>query len=684
MKLWMKSLLAMGVIGGTTGAAIGASYAFVKIDPSEQGYQYKSRFSKYTNIDKSNVTGLKARVVKHGGDFFDDKIAEIDLVKKQVEGKNIDDYFTEYASKHKGNSPDFVIHVGSMTFDNQYTTAIKPSEFIDFIKWFFKNVSWGPEISTLTSFSIIRGVEINGNTVTLGGHTSKRHETTNIKFYPDAFFGSLPMYTTITGPGSKPDSMLAKFGNASTLEDINRVVKNIAPLFDKAMKKNVQDNIGKKFGDITVNKEDVKNANYKFEKHLYPIGKFLVNGKHVEKYQTYTHINPELYSAIAKKYPYHLKETTGPVIERNSKGEYKIVTKKHKYMPISERIPMPEILSLNPKFKGIGSSWLHYVATHEYGHHQTLDAANDQSGKNVLLGAWQKINSPSFDGSAYNIKNVNLYLKARANGLQVRRVAASEAEKSKRDIKNYKEGIYAKFSTDNGKSFETNKQIFGTEKEDWIEINKEGGEDKEWLFKKYAKVLEFAQNYPPFAKQLQPSWRVFHPTKPSDWDKYPSLLDLISNSSNMPIILNNITLPPKTPSKKNIDTRALVTKKVLGKIYNGQPYKGYLLNAFDNNSGTLSEDIDAPAEVLSNGHYIKANDLPINPNWNKEELKIWNDMPLDYNLSGYNYINLDGKKTIDSAIAKQGRGKFTSDDIKSIFTDYTMTFPLHIYQVKNH
>ncbi|TCG11007.1 PDxFFG protein [Mycoplasma marinum] len=677
MKLWTKSLLAIGVIGATSGVAIGASYVFIKTNSTSSGYRYQSRLSKYTKIDKLG-NDLQARVVEHAGDFIDDKIAEVDLKSKKINGQNIDDYFVEYAKKHKGVSPDFVIRVGAMNFDNQYTSAIKPSEFVEFIKWFFQNVSWGPEIVTLTSFSIVRGVENKGGSITLGGHSSQNHETTNIKFYPDAFFGSLPMYSLWAGAGQNSDSMFAPFGKSGTLGDVSKVVENIAPIYNKVMKENMKSYIGKKIHGITVKESDVKNAGYKFVKHLYPVGSGFIDGKKVDKFQAYSHINPGLYDAIAKKYPYHLRKSNGPVIEQNSKGEYKVIAKKHEYMPISERIPMSEILSLNPKFKGYGTSWLHYVSTHEYGHHQTLNSASDFSSDSVLLGAWTKSSGPSFDSSAYNLKNVNMYLKSRANGIQVRGVSAWEVGKPKRDINNYQKGIYAKFSTDNGKSFETNKQIFGTDKEDSFKVfEPKFVLSKEYWFEYFKQALYLLQDFNA-TKYLNPEEMVLKITKPEDWNKHKSLLDFLIRNKDASVFKNNINITKtydEEEIKGKVDVRGLVAKSIFKNIYKGRTYLGYLLNAFDNNSGTLSQGLKGPAEVLSNRHFINSKDLPKISNLTDVEKEALNSRVKEYSLSGYNFKNSSGKTVIESAKEKVGKGKFIYDSLSGIFTNYTMTFP---------
>ncbi|MGV2392587.1 UNVERIFIED_CONTAM: PDxFFG protein [Campylobacter lari] len=63
---------------------------------------------------------------------------------------------------------------------------------------------------TLKSFSIVKGVEMSGNNITLGSHANKNKEYTTIKFFPDAFFGTLPIYSELDGRGNAQDSLTYK------------------------------------------------------------------------------------------------------------------------------------------------------------------------------------------------------------------------------------------------------------------------------------------------------------------------------------------------------------------------------------------------------------------------------------------------------------------------------------------
>ncbi|XWT74927.1 PDxFFG protein [Mycoplasma leachii] len=124
--------------------------------------------------------------------------------------------------------PYLNIRYGSFNFYNQYIEAVSPQEFYKFTKWFMKNVSWGPEIITLKSFSIVKGVEMSGNSITLGAHSNKNKEETTIKFYPDAFFGTLPIYSNLSGRGNAYESLTYKLNQqVLTQKDLEGFLANV-------------------------------------------------------------------------------------------------------------------------------------------------------------------------------------------------------------------------------------------------------------------------------------------------------------------------------------------------------------------------------------------------------------------------------------------------------------------------
>lgn len=100
------------------------------------------------------------------------------------------------------------IKYGSFSFYDEYVLAVISKQFLEFSNWFITNVAWGSNLLTLDSFRLVPRVVQNGNAITLGSRSTLHKEVSEIKFYPDAFFGSLPIYSEIAGVGNAGDSLI--------------------------------------------------------------------------------------------------------------------------------------------------------------------------------------------------------------------------------------------------------------------------------------------------------------------------------------------------------------------------------------------------------------------------------------------------------------------------------------------
>ncbi|WP_027334578.1 PDxFFG protein [Mycoplasmopsis felifaucium] len=229
--VWHKYAISAGILGSITAIALGSMYAYAqksddkhgKINPTKandlitsfidvRNEEPKTNFVEIHNNKKQIEYNPKADTVK----FADNTIM------------STDEYLNKYYQKHHA-LPYLNIKYGSFNFYNQYIEAVSPLEFFNFTKWFMSNVSWGPEILTLKSFSIVKGVEMHGNSITLGSHANKNKEYTTIKFFPDAFFGTLPMFSELDGRGNMQDSLTYKINkNILTAPELQDFLANIA------------------------------------------------------------------------------------------------------------------------------------------------------------------------------------------------------------------------------------------------------------------------------------------------------------------------------------------------------------------------------------------------------------------------------------------------------------------------
>ncbi|MCV3743535.1 PDxFFG protein [Ureaplasma sp. ES3154-GEN] len=137
------------------------------------------------------------------------------------------EFFDLFINNNDFNLPRLELKTGPILFVNEYIPALSPDEFIEYTNWFLQNVSWGPDLVTLTKFSLTPGVETQGNAIILGSHSGTR-EKTQIKFSPDAFFGSMPIFSALAGPGQDSDKLTYKLNskNLST-EELTKYLKNL-------------------------------------------------------------------------------------------------------------------------------------------------------------------------------------------------------------------------------------------------------------------------------------------------------------------------------------------------------------------------------------------------------------------------------------------------------------------------
>lgn len=228
--VWHKYVISAGILGGITAIALGSMYAYSKNSDDKLGKVNPTNPEELKNIFIDRKVEPKTNFVEiHNNKHritYDPKTDSVLLENNRSVSaeKYLDDYYKKYHAL-----PYLNIKYGSFNFYNQYIEAVSPYEFYKFTKWFMNNVSWGPEIITLKSFSIVKGVEMHGNSITLGSHANKNKEYTTIKFFPDAFFGTLPVYSELEGKGNAQDSLTYKINKKILTEpELQSFLGNIA------------------------------------------------------------------------------------------------------------------------------------------------------------------------------------------------------------------------------------------------------------------------------------------------------------------------------------------------------------------------------------------------------------------------------------------------------------------------
>ncbi|QVK05135.1 PDxFFG protein [Mycoplasma mycoides] len=227
--VWHKYAISASLIIAATTAILGSAYKYSNTSVEKLGRKNFSDEESFKNafIDPNALPVTQFSEI-HNNKFKVDYDPLKDVVKVNGKELSVDKYLDQYYKKYHA-LPYLNIRYGSFNFYNQYIEAVSPQEFFKFTKWFMKNVSWGPEIITLKSFSIVKGVEMNGNSITLGAHSNKNKEETTIKFYPDAFFGTLPIYSSLSGRGNAHESLTYKLNQqVLTKKDLESFLTNIS------------------------------------------------------------------------------------------------------------------------------------------------------------------------------------------------------------------------------------------------------------------------------------------------------------------------------------------------------------------------------------------------------------------------------------------------------------------------
>ncbi|MCK5807197.1 MAG: hypothetical protein KAG91_02265, partial [Mycoplasmataceae bacterium] len=167
MKLWSKWLIGAGTVAAIGGATIGGIYAFAK-NPNNRGYQHNSKYS--LKNDMHALTEISEYVMTMRDPVVNSHViatVSMDASGAKVNGMDAIKWVNNYVAKHH-KTPPLYIQAGPLKFTNFYTDGIYPEEFIGFVNWFSKSIPWTPGVSSISSYTIKKGVEKLGRGVILG------------------------------------------------------------------------------------------------------------------------------------------------------------------------------------------------------------------------------------------------------------------------------------------------------------------------------------------------------------------------------------------------------------------------------------------------------------------------------------------------------------------------------------
>ncbi|WP_051630094.1 PDxFFG protein [Mycoplasma simbae] len=226
--VWPKYLISFGVVALAAATTIGI-FKYNSNNPTlEKGTSAKYLKNEFLDPKATPKMSFVDSDKAHSIAEFDPTRGENGEVKFNDTWIDYDVFLKSYYEENK-SLPFLNIRYGSFDFYNEYIEAVSAKDFFNFTQWFMQNVSWGPEIITLKEFSIVKGVELKGNNITLGSHSNQDKEYTTIKFFPDAFFGSIPLHSTLSGQGNASDSLLYRINKKLlTSKELNDFLDSIA------------------------------------------------------------------------------------------------------------------------------------------------------------------------------------------------------------------------------------------------------------------------------------------------------------------------------------------------------------------------------------------------------------------------------------------------------------------------
>ncbi|MEE3928582.1 PDxFFG protein [Mycoplasmopsis ciconiae] len=242
MSLKAKVLLSLAIIAAGSFTTLGSMFIYAHHSDERNGALSPADKTKFSNnfsliYNQNNQLEPQVSILDP---LKSKNVASFNLEKNTYKFNNdtkeysFNEFFNKYFDIY---NESFVLEVkyGSFSFFDEYVLAVQPKQFIEFSKWFIENVAWGPDLITLESFRIVPGVEQNGNAVTLGSHSTLHKESSEIKFFPDAFFGSMPLFSTLSGPNNAPDSFATRtFADLQSKDVVDSYLKNIP--FSSAIK----------------------------------------------------------------------------------------------------------------------------------------------------------------------------------------------------------------------------------------------------------------------------------------------------------------------------------------------------------------------------------------------------------------------------------------------------------------
>ncbi len=294
-----------------------------------------------------------------------------------------------------------------------------------------------------------------GNNITLGSHSNKNKEYTTIKFFPDAFFGTLPIYSSLSGRGNAQDSLTYKLNKSVLSEpELKKFLANIG-------KYNALANISNK----TINEQffrGITNVRYLKNQKVYALRRPDWE-KQVLKV-TYSDVER---NRLVQKSPYLLIVAANSLAEAKEKFATKLKEYKDKDSLklldgfSAENVNFEEKIIANAEIKTNN-----YNNTNEIVDKALLIHFDDGSSYTIHNAFGEVLNSSTGQNGEKSFKNLNKYI---------------QFDKALKTVKNLIEDLTSRFIEQIRTKFEPNKFSEETLKNSLAKFSELNGLYREWL-----------------------------------------------------------------------------------------------------------------------------------------------------------------------------------------------------------
>ena len=395
MKIWHKSLIALGTIGVISGSvAIGFAVGY-------KDYQYKKHFGRgsFSTAIPESMSDAPVYFASPRNSF--ERISGINKNDKTDSGSSSKDFAKSYLAQH-GEQPLQIIEFAGTRFINEIPLYISTSTFANFVEWIYNKAEYGPEISSLDEIRLSGKTNENGTLGAFGTNFEKQ----DITYYVGQFFGGVKVASTYDYP------VIAGF------ETLMANVNAGAPgLMVKLNRRTMTETDVIKF----IREFNKANKTVPVKAKLYSVEKVnTIDG--VNYYDIFLDNSHGILDKVKNLIPTMASNVSQKQLVLNADGTYSLGANSTKIASYS-KISALDIMNVVGKIpNGISLDFLKYTFLHEYGHHQSNTSGSVNAAESPVLANGVDALSITKATAWTSIDAINEYFKARAPRLRAVRM----------------------------------------------------------------------------------------------------------------------------------------------------------------------------------------------------------------------------------------------------------------------